>query len=110
MSGVRELARIAFGRARKGWLVLLDLGGYFDASGKEGDHPIVTVGGFLATAKNCELIERDWEKATGGKLFHLVEFGTKDCKLGSHAWNREKRAGFLRRLTGIVNRPGCFHR
>jgi len=101
----RELASIAFGRSRKGILVSLRV--YYDKSGDENDCPVITVGGFLADSAICEDIERDWELATGGQIFHLKDFGTNHCKLGSRGWNETKRADFLKRLAAIVNRPGC---
>jgi hypothetical protein len=102
----RELASIAFGRSRKGILVALRV--YFDGSGHEGDHPVITVGGFMAESSICEDIEQDWEKATNGNLFHLKDFGTNRCKLGSRSWNEDERSAFLKRLAGIVNRSGVY--
>jgi hypothetical protein len=104
--GVREIASCAFGRHRKGVLVSLRV--YLDGAGKETDHPVVTVGGFYAEASVCEDIERDWESATGGKLFHLKNFGKPSCELGSDKWTQPERIAFLKRLAAIVNRPGCI--
>jgi len=95
----------AFGRERIGVLVSLCV--YFDGSGKEDDHPVITVGGFFAELSICEEIERSWEAATGGKLFHLRTFGTAKCELGSARWTKDERSDFLKRLAAIVNRPGC---
>ena len=81
---------------------------YYDASGKESDHPVITVGGFLADCDLCESIEADWQEATHGKVFHLRIFGTEKCALGSGRWSIKKRSNFLKRLAGIVNRPGCM--
>ena len=80
---------------------------YFDGSG-DVDRPVITVGGFLADCSICEDIERDWEAATKGRLFHLKDFGTNHCKLGSRSWTDTERADFLKKLAGIVNRPGCY--
>jgi hypothetical protein len=80
---------------------------YLDESGKENDHPVITVGGFYADSSVCEDIERDWKAATGGRLFHLKTFGTSKCELGSRGWTEIERADFLKRLASIVNRPGC---
>jgi len=102
----REIASIAFGRFRKGWLVALRA--YFDRAGDEADRPVITVGGFLADSSVCEDIERDWETATGKRTFHLTDFGTKYCALGSGEWTPPERASFLKKLAGIVNRPGCY--
>ena len=88
--------------------MLVSLRVYFDGAGKEADHPVITVGGFLADSSVCEEIERDWELATGGRVFHLADFGNKHCKLGSRDWDKEKRIDFLKRLAAIVNRPGCY--
>src|ERR1017187_3363861 len=104
--GAREIASIAFGRDRKGVLVSLRV--YFDGSGKEDDHPVITVGGFYAEASICEEIEESWEAATGGKLFHLKTFGTGKCELGSREWTETERIDFLKRLASIVNRPECI--
>ena len=52
---------------------------YFDGAGKESDHPVITVGGFLADSETCESIEQDWEAATGNRVFHLADFGTKSA-------------------------------
>jgi hypothetical protein len=101
---VSEIAGIAFGCARKGILVALRV--YCDGAGKENDHPIITIGGFLADADLCEQIEDDWLLATGGKPFHLADFGTPYCKLGSSAWSESERVEFLKRLATIVNRSG----
>lgn len=103
---VREIAGL-LGRSRKGVFLSLALRVYLDGSGKEDSHPVVTVGGFLADEDICENIERDWEKATGGRIFHLRAFGTKSCELGSHAWSKTERSEFLRRLAAIVNRAAC---
>lgn len=100
----REIAGISFGASRRGLLVCLRV--YFDGAGKEEDHPTITVGGFMAEAAMCEAIEADWKNATGGKLFHLKDFGYKKCKLGSKDWTSTDRASFLKKLAGIVNRPG----
>jgi hypothetical protein len=79
-----------------------------DGSGKEGDHPVITIGGFLADADLCERIESDWEVATGGRVFHLAEFGTRRCALGSKDWEEAQTIDFLKRLASIVNRKGCY--
>jgi hypothetical protein len=102
----REIAGISFGRGRKGLLVALRV--YFDGSGKEDDHPVITVGGFMADSTVCEAIEADWEEATKGREFHLKKFGTNKCKLGSRDWDEETRVCFLKRLAGIVNRENCY--
>jgi hypothetical protein len=78
---------------------------YLDGAGKEDDHPVITVGGFMAESDICEAIEVDWEAATEGKLFHLADFGTSNCELGSRKWDENRRSDFLRRLAAIVNRP-----
>jgi hypothetical protein len=104
-SQTREIASIDFGRERKGVLVSLRV--YLDGAGKEGSHPVITVGGFYAEASVCEDIERDWEAATGGKLFHLKNFSTPKCELDSIGWTQPERTDFLKRLAAIVNRPGC---
>jgi hypothetical protein len=59
---------------------------YCDGAGKEKDHPVITVGGFLADEAICEDIERDWHVATGGRVFRLADFGTAYCELGSGDW------------------------
>jgi uncharacterized protein DUF3800 len=101
-----ELASIAFGRSRRGILVPLRV--YFDGSGHEGSSSVITVGGFMAESSICEEIEQDWEKVTGGRLFHLKDFGTNHCKLGSRSWTKEEQSTFLKRLAGIVNRSGVY--
>ena len=80
---------------------------YFDGAGTEDEHPVITVGGFYAEASVCDEIERSWEAATGGRLFHLRTFGTPKCELGSAEWTKAERVDFLKRLAAIVNRPGC---
>lgn len=102
----REISGIAFGRAREGMLVSLRV--YFDGAGKEEANPVITVGGFMADPTVCESIEQDWEAATEGKVFHLTDFGTPQCKLGSQSWTTESRVNFLKRLAAIVNRPDCY--
>lgn len=102
----REMASSAFGCERKGVMVVLRV--YFDGAGKEGNHPVITVGGFYAEAILCEEIEDSWKTATGGRLFHLKNFGTPKCELGSAGWTKTERIDFLKRLASIVNRPGCI--
>jgi len=79
---------------------------YCDGAGKEETHPVVTVGGFLADEKICDAIEQDWDIATESRVFHLADFGTKYCELGSGNWDATQRVEFLKRLAGIVNREG----
>ncbi len=98
------MAGAAFGRDRKGTMMAMRV--YCDGAGKEKDHPVITVGGFLADEAICEEIERDWEIATGGRVFHLTDFGTRSCKLGSGDWDKTKKVGFLKRLAALVNREG----
>jgi hypothetical protein len=105
MKIAHELTGISFGRYRQGVFVPLRV--YFDGSGKEENDAVITVAGFFADAKLCEAIEDDWEIATGSRVFHLADFGTRSCQLGSGQWNIGKRVEFLKRLAGIVNRPGC---
>jgi hypothetical protein len=100
---VRQLADLAFGYGGHGTMIVLKAS--FDGSGKEDDHPVITVGGFCADDRICQAIQADWINATGGKVFHLAEFGTDDCELGSKEWDREQRTTFLKRLGGIINRP-----
>lgn len=103
---VDELAAVAFGHSnRRGMFLTLYV--YFDGSGKENDHPVVTVGGFLADSDVCLDIEGDWRDATGNRIFHLADFGTPSCRLGSGAWSGPERSEFLKQLAGIVNRRGC---
>jgi hypothetical protein len=102
----REIAGISFGRSRRG--ILVNLRVYFDGGGKEENDPVITVGGFLADADLCEKIEKDWEDATGGKIFHFTDFATESCQLGSGDWTHPQRTDFLKRLASIVNRPGCI--
>jgi hypothetical protein len=88
----RELASIAFGRSRKGILVCLRA--YFDGSGKEDDHPVITVGGFLAESSICDSIEDDWETAMGDRgTFHLADSNSDDIE-------------HHKELARIVNRKG----
>jgi hypothetical protein len=79
---------------------------YSDGAGKEKDHPVITVGGFLADETICAEIQREWEIATGGRVFHLADFGTPYCQLGSCKWPETHRVDFLKRLAAIVNRNG----
>jgi hypothetical protein len=39
-------------------------------------------------------------------VFHLCDFGTKKCQLGSREWDRDTRTAFLKRLGQIINREG----
>jgi hypothetical protein len=100
---VRQLANIAFGFDRHGQIMAISA--HYDGSGKEEVNPIITVGGFFADDEICRSIEQEWLRATGGAVFHLADFGTKYCKLGSSTWTLEERVLFLKRLGGIVNRP-----
>jgi hypothetical protein len=81
---------------------------FLDGAGKEEANPIITVGGFLADSAVCEEMEREWEVVTKGHVFHLTDFGTKSCKLGSRDWTKEERSNFLKKLAAIVNRPQCY--
>jgi hypothetical protein len=80
---------------------------HFDGAGKEEDS-VITVGGYLASDDVCGQIERDWERATDGRVFHLTDFGQQSCKLGSAGWDSVSRIAFLKRLGGIVNREGAY--
>jgi hypothetical protein len=103
---VRELAGGVFGRDRKGIMMAIRV--YCDGSGKEENDPVITVGGFFAEEELCESVERDWEGVTGHRVFHLADFGTKNCKLGSGDWGQTKRVEFLKKLAAIVNRDGVY--
>lgn len=81
---------------------------YFDGAGKENDHPLVTVGGFLADSDTCEEMEYEWTEATCGRVFHFTDFGKKSCLLDSKDWKSEERVQFLKELATIVNRPNCY--
>jgi hypothetical protein len=83
----------------------VSLRAYYDGSGKEDDHAVITFGGFVADSTVCEAIEKDWQEATGGAIFHLKTFGTNNCELGSGSWSDATRATFLKRLGRVVNRP-----
>jgi hypothetical protein len=100
---VRRLANISFGFGGHGQFMAISA--HYDGSGKEEVNPIITVGGFFADDEVCECIEQEWLRATGGAVFHLADFGTKYCKLGSSAWTVQERVTFLKRLGGMVNRP-----
>lgn len=80
---------------------------YLDGAGKEDDHPVITVGGFFADPNVCTEIESQWIAATQGNVFHLTDFGTPKCKLGSAQWTVHDRTQFLKRLASIINRPDC---
>jgi hypothetical protein len=97
---VQELANLVFGYGKNGFIMALKA--YFDASGTDAD-PILTVGGYLTSDAVCREIENDWLAATNGKVFHLCDFGTKKCKIGSGTWSAPQRQEFLKRLAGIVN-------
>jgi len=102
---VRELADGAFGYGGHG--LLMSLRAFYDGAGKKSD-PILTVGGYFADDEVCEAIEADWLKATGGKVFHLADFGTQYCELGSHTWTKDERRNFLKMLGVIVNRQDVY--
>jgi hypothetical protein len=99
-----ELAGIFFGRGRKGGIVALCA--YFDGAGDEGQDAVITVAGYYAESTLCETIEREWEEATQNRVFHLKDFGQPHCKLESFKWTGDQRRAFLKKLAGIVNRPG----
>src|SRR5271157_2549645 len=101
---VRESARIAFGF--KGHGTMLTFKACYDGSGKESDHLVITVGGFVANDTVCDEIESEWNQATGGRLFHYKTFNTNKCGLGSRDWTEEQRVAFLKRLGGIIKRDG----
>jgi hypothetical protein len=101
---VHELSGIFFGRSRKGIIVTLRV--YFDRAGDENSDAVITVAGYYADSELCETIEREWEEATQNRVFHLREFGQPPCKLESNKWTGNERREFLKKLAGIVNRPG----
>lgn len=79
---------------------------YFDASGTE-DSAMLTVGGFAANDRTCQLIAREWSVLMEGRgPFHLCDFGTEWCKLGSGSWPLARRVAFLKQLASVVNRDG----
>jgi hypothetical protein len=80
---------------------------FFDGAGKETG-PVLTVGGYFAGDKVCEAIEKDWLDATGGRVFHLADFGTVDCELGSVGWSNDEKVEFLKKLGKIINREGVY--
>jgi len=88
-------------------MVLLANNAFFDGAGKE-EEPVLTVAGYFAGDKVCEAIEKDWLAATGGKVFHLADFGTEYCELGSAKWTEQERVDFLKKLGGIINRQGVY--
>jgi hypothetical protein len=90
---VRELASIAFGFRGRG--TMLTIKAAFDGSGKQNDHPVITVAGFFADETVCDVIESDWSRATGGKVFHYKAFNTNKCELGSRQWTQDQRTAFL---------------
>jgi len=96
---VRELANIVFGARGRGIFMILKV--YFDGSGKDTDS-VLTVGGYVASDRDCGVIEREWLKATKGRVFRLADFGRRACQLGSYDWGPSKRAAFLDRLARIV--------
>jgi hypothetical protein len=77
-----------------------------DKAGDEGSDKIITVGGYMADSELCEEIEDEWEEATGRRVFHLADFGTRYCLMGSGEWPVPTRNEFLKRLAGIINRDG----
>jgi hypothetical protein len=80
MTGAAPNPFHGIGRGRKGAVMSLRV--YLDGAGKEDDHPLITVGGFYAEASVCEEIERDWEAATGGKLFSLKNLWDSKMSVG----------------------------
>ena len=106
---VRELANAFFGYRGHGIFMVLkvkEVGAFFDGAGKEEVNPVITVAGYFAYDEVCEAIESDWLAATGGKVFHLADFGTPVCQLGSAEWGNDDKITFLKRLGAIVNRDG----
>jgi hypothetical protein len=97
----RELASIAFGHRGHG--IILGLSAYFDASGDAESDPVITLGGYAAFDEVCtDMIEPAWEAAVGkGRVFHLTDFGTPYCQLGSGDWPIQERVDFLKRLAAI---------
>jgi hypothetical protein len=87
--------------------IIVTLSAYFDGSGKDDVNPIITVGGYFADTNLCKSIEKEWEEATGNRLFHFTDFGTQACKLGSNTWTGKEGRSFLKRLAAIVTRSGC---
>lgn len=105
------------GRARTSWNsehplwprtegVIVTLLAYFDGAGDEAKDSVITVAGYYADSVLCETIKREWEEATQNRIFHLKDFGQPHCKLESYKWTGNERREFLKKLAGIVNRPG----
>lgn len=84
---------------------MVALRAYFDASGKESN-PVLTVGGFIGTDTACVALERKWKTAMNGKgPFHLTDFGTEWCKLGSGSWTTPQRVDFIKKLGSFLHTP-----
>ena len=105
---VQALADHVFGYGGHGIFMVLENSAFFDGAGKEEADPVITVAGYFADHGICKAIETDWLAATGRKVFHLADFGTPACKLGSASWGKPQKVAFLKRLGGIVNREGVY--
>ncbi len=60
----------------------IEWAGYFDDAGSEGDTPLVSMNGFVATVEQWRFFERDWKIVLGLPQFDLEYFHMKELRQG----------------------------
>ena len=84
---------------------MLALLGYSDDSGTHSESEAVTVAGYISTAEQWEIFNREWGEALkewGLEFFHMTDFANR---VGKYAeWTDQERRFRLARLVGITNR------
>jgi hypothetical protein len=78
---------------------------YFDASGKPGRHPVLSVAGAVAPVKKWIRFERDWQqvlKDEGVTEFHATDFAASRKEYEGWKDDKPRRTKFLNRLGKII--------
>jgi hypothetical protein len=84
---------------------------YFDESGKDNS-PLLTVAGYVATAKQWAEFAREWDEALkkeGVKIFHMKDFENGYGEFTKEkGWTKERKISFQSKLIGIIKRRMNF--
>ncbi len=78
---------------------------YFDASGKQDRHPVLSVAGAAATVERWVRFERDWKQALkdeGVSEFHQTDFAASLKEYKGWRGDKARRTKFLERLARII--------
>ena len=78
---------------------------YFDASGKQGGYPFLTVAGATSPIKKWIRFEKQWNQALtdeGVTEFHATDFASSEGEYKEWKGDKERRSAFVDRLTRII--------